>query len=209
MNLRIIAPEDTRVLMDAEQRKEAIRRIRLNMIPDGPTETIDQVYYDTVDDRFFGLTSSRPEYSMRLRVVNGNTVEFRKEYDGIMHARTVTVECDAEEWLSRLPLMECDSWEEWDMKRVLGDLGPLIRRFRISFKRDCWIEKKEGDTVVAIDSEIMLDGEPLFGEGISLLRIESPHKHPLWAVRMLEALDPDDRDVSLYRTGVERCQRLS
>ena len=65
------------------------------------------------------------------------------------------------------------------------------------------------DTVVAIDSEIMFDGEPLFGEGISLLRIESPHKHPLWAVRMLEALDPDDRDVSLYRTGVERCQRLS
>lgn len=201
---------DTRCLIDGNQKKEVLRRTRLNMVPDGPTKKYTDEYYDNAKGELFTLTERRPEYGMRLRIRNGDTLEFHKGFDALSHHRSLELDREtADKWLKGNLPDEDDSWAAWEIRRIVERCGPLEKKFEISFKRDCYVEKNDGTTVVAIDSAMEFNGKPMFDEGVTLLHIISPHAHPMWVVRTLEHLNLYDQNVSLYRTGISKHHTMS
>lgn len=201
---------DTRCLIDGNQKKEVLRRTRLNMVPDGPTKKYTDEYYDSAKGEFFELSIGRPDYGMRLRIRNGDSLEFHKDFDALSHHRSMEICRDAaEDLLSGKNPEENESWAAWEIGRLVERCGPMEKRFEISFNRDCYIEKNDGTTVLALDSAIEFNGEPMFNEGVVLLHIISPHTHPMWVVRTLEHIGVHDQKVSLYRTGISKYQTMS
>lgn len=203
MNIDKVARKELRCLVDKEQKKEIQRRIGFRMLPYGSARGIKDSYYDNQDGSLFRTSLTNPTYFIKLRVRNNKELEYIRCYGHLSYSRRIEYKSNTfEKWSEYNEMKQEFTWDEWGLQEVVRSMGPFERKFEVSFTRDCYIDKEGGETIVAFDSEIMYGNEFLFSPDYSLLRIISPHDHPLIIKRMMKTLEIEDDKTSIYKAAI-------
>lgn len=176
------------------------------MLPDkyGRT-TIRNIYFDTDDYRLIRRSLEKPVYKEKLRLrsyaqATGDATvfaELKKKYEHTVYKRRVSLcERDAMAWLAGKGAMPENTQITREIDyfiRFYGDLKPTVF---LSYEREAYYDKDEGDFRVTFDEHILarstdqnlchpVYGTPILPEGGVLMELKCTKGLPLWIVDVL------------------------
>ena len=191
------------------------------------TYKICNIYYDSVDDRLIRASIEKPVYKEKLRMRSYDTpsgndqvfVEIKKKYQGIVNKRRTSMSLDhAKAYLDgRLSSRDLIEMEEMVNPQVLEEIDYFkgfygcIPKLYLSYDRQAFFERDDGDFRVTLDSNIEtrrydlgLDmgsyGKQLLKEDTYLMEIKINKAVPLWFAHILSQLEINPVSFSKYGT---------
>ena len=186
--------------------------------------TVRNLYLDTPDYRLIRRSIEKPTYKEKLRIRSytqaseNSTVfaELKKKYEKIVYKRRLPLSTvDAMRWLTGdapCPLKNQISDEIDYFIRFYKELAPTVF---LSYEREAYYEKDDGDLRVTFDDHILCRQtdlsleSPVFGtsileEGRILMELKCSGGIPLWMVEVLSREKIYKTPFSKYGTAYEK-----
>jgi hypothetical protein len=164
--------------------------------------TIQSLYYDTLDDRLIRLSLEKPIFKekLRLRCYNLNNdnkdiyVEMKRKYDGIVYKRRIA--CKENEADNLLKNKTQSSQIGKELNYFTTFYGNLIPKILIIYDRSAYYDKNSC-LRITFDKNIRyrkdnlnfhtsLDGENLLPNNLVLMEIKTDAALPLWVCDILD-----------------------
>lgn len=182
--------------------------------------TIRNVYYDTDNFRLIRRSIEKPIYKEKLRIRSYSLaekdstvfVELKKKYDRVVYKRRIALpESVATDWICGNIPSPCDTQISREIDYFKSYYQGLRPAMFLSYERDAYYPKYDGDFRVTLDSNILcrrtdisLCKEP-YGHLILpsdrfLLEIKCPGAIPLWMVDILS-------EAKIYKTPFSKYGR--
>lgn len=166
--------------------------------------TICNIYYDTPDSLLIRRSLEKPVYKEKLRLRSYGTAgantpvfaEIKKKYDGVVYKRRIHTG-------ERQAMALCKGLAPTDRNQITEEILYFVRRYPnlapamyISYERDAYYEKENGDFRITFDQNILwrdtdlklskgVYGTPLMESHQVLMEVKCPGAMPLCFVRIL------------------------
>lgn len=195
------------------------------MLPDEYGNTvIRNLYFDTASYRLIRRSIDKPPYKEKLRIRSYHRteptdtvfVELKKKYKHVVYKRRLPLEeADATRWLSGEPFCGKSSQISREIDYFLNFYGELRPRVFLSYEREAYYGREEGDLRITFDRNVLarltdltLDsevyGEPLLCEGRILMEVKCAGGLPLWLTHVLSERKIYKTSFSKYGTAYEK-----
>lgn len=192
---------------------------------------ISNIYYDTWDDSLIRASIEKPVYKEKLRMRSYGVpelsdkvfVEIKKKYKGIVNKRRTSLRLeDAYSYLDG-DLSVASVMEDYPgiNRQVLNEIEffrkhyGLIPKLYLSYDRQAYFEKDDGDFRVTFDrnittrrTDVRLEhgsyGEKLLDDDVYLMEIKITGAVPLWFTKIISELNIYPTSFSKYGTEYKR-----
>jgi hypothetical protein len=213
MAIEVFNRYEKKFLMDYVTWRQLQNSLTAYMEPDkhnknGEYYTINNIYYDTVDNELIRKSISKPKYKEKLRLRGYGTpnrtdkvyLEIKKKVNGLVNKRRTTLILDeAYKFIhtKRKPL-----YKDYMNKQVLNELEYFLNLYElkpkicISYDRMGFFSTTDKDLRVTFDTNIRTRrydlklesgtyGEKLLNKNIYLVEIKTDKAFPVWLTNML------------------------
>ena len=216
---------ELKYLLTHEQKKHILGIMSPYMKPDdyGRT-TIRNVYFDTDNYRLIRRSIEKPIYKEKLRIRSYTQaspdstvfVELKKKYDKVVYKRRLALpEEAAMRWTCGDAPCPVDSQISREIDYFLGFYGALRPTIFLSYDREAYFDREDGDFRVTFDQNILCRrtdlsltspayGEPILDERMVLMELKCAGGIPLWMARALSEERLYKTSFSKYGTAYER-----
>lgn len=163
--------------------------------------TVNNIYFDNVEDFFIRHSISKPKYKEKLRLRGYNDldqlfIEIKKKYNKVVYKRRAPITFDQID--NEYSFNNKESQIEKEIDYVIKKYHP-IPKYYIGYKRSAYKDKENGNLRITFDRDITyrmddLDlrsgfyGEKLLKDNQLVMEIKTNEAMPLWLVDILNEL---------------------
>ena len=167
--------------------------------------TIRNIYFDTDNYRLIRRSVEKPAYKEKLRIRSYSRatadstvfVELKKKYENVVYKRRLPLcQRDAMAWVCRERICPVDTQISREIDYFIDFYGNLIPTVFLSYEREAYHDKGDGDFRVTFDDRILcrqsdvslcagVYGAPILPEGKVLMELKCSGGIPLWMVEVL------------------------
>lgn len=221
MVINVFKRYEMKYLLNKEQYETLKNEVLKRLSPDEYGEnTIQSLYYDTIDNRLIRSSLEKPIFKekLRLRCYNLNTnnkdiyVEMKRKYDGVVYKRRLA--CKENEAGNILENSNSNSQIGKELDYFTKFYGTLIPKMLIIYDREAYYDKNS-QLRVTFDKNVRyrkkelnfhtnLDGESLLPEETILLELKTDAGLPLWLCEILDKEHINKTSFSKYGAAYER-----
>ena len=221
MVINVFKRYEMKYLLNKEQYETLKKEVLKRLSPDEYGEnTIQSLYYDTIDNRLIRSSLEKPIFKekLRLRCYNLNTnnkdiyVEMKRKYDGVVYKRRLA--CKENEVENILDNNKCNSQIGKELDYFTKYYETLVPKMLIIYDREAYYDKNS-QLRVTFDKNIRyrknklnfytnLDGESLLPEETILLELKTDAALPLWLCEILDKEHINKTSFSKYGAAYER-----
>lgn len=209
---------ELKYLLTHEQKQHILGIMSPYMKPDdyGRT-TVRNVYFDTDNYRLIRRSIEKPIYKEKLRIRSYAQadphstvfVELKKKYDKVVYKRRLALpEEAAMRWTCGDAPCPVDSQISREIDYFLGFYGALRPTVFLSYDREAYFDREDGDFRVTFDQNILCRrsdlsltspayGQPILDEHMVLMELKCAGGIPLWMARALS-------EERLYKTSFSK-----
>lgn len=205
-NQNIFKRYELKYLISGEQKQQILRIMEPFMAPDQfGRHSINNIYYDTMDDLLIRRSLEKPVYKEKLRVRSYGTadtdsevfVELKKKYKGVVYKRRISMtQREAEDYLAgkRKAPKQTQITDEIDyFLHFYQGLRPAVY---LSYEREAFYGTEDENLRITFDEDILWRdenisllqgpyGTPILKENQVLMEIKVPAAMPLWLATAL------------------------
>ena len=216
---------ELKYLLTEQQKQRILSVMSPYMRPDDyDRTTIRNIYFDTDNYRLIRRSIEKPVYKEKLRirsyaqVTPQSTVfvELKKKYDKVVYKRRLALpEEAAMAWTCGDAPCPIDSQISREIDYFLGFYGGLRPTVFLSYDREAYFDREDGDFRVTFDQNILCRqhdlsltspafGTPILEDGLVLMELKCSGGIPLWMARALSQEGIYKTSFSKYGTAYER-----
>ncbi len=221
MVINVFKRYEMKYVLNKEQYETLKKEVLKRLSPDEYGEnTIQSLYYDTIDNRLIRSSLEKPIFKekLRLRCYNLNTnnkdiyVEMKRKYDGVVYKRRLA--CKENQAENILENSKSNSQIGKELDYFTKFYGTLVPKMLIIYDREAYYDKNS-QLRVTFDKNVRyrktelnfhtnLDGESLLPEETILLELKTDAALPLWLCKILDKEHINKTSFSKYGAAYER-----
>lgn len=221
MVINVFKRYEMKYLLNKKQYEALKKEVLKRLSPDEYGEnTIQSLYYDTIDNRLIRSSLEKPIFKEKLRLrcynLNNNNkdiyVEMKRKYDGVVYKRRLSCKENEAENLLENNSNKTQIGKELDYFTKF--YGNLVPKMLIIYDREAYYDKNS-QLRVTFDKNIKyrknelnfhtnLDGESLLPEETILLELKTDAALPLWLCQILDKEHIVKTSFSKYGAAYER-----